>query len=82
MRTGGEVLADLLVRQGVETVFGVPGESYLALLDALYDKKDRIRTVMARHEGGAAFMAAAQAGPAGPPGLRMGPRGAGAAAAA
>ena len=59
MRTGGEVLADILVRQGVETVFGVPGESYLALLDALFDRKDRIRTVMARHEGGAAFMAAA-----------------------
>ena len=82
MRTGGEVLADLLVRQGVETVFGVPGESYLALLDALYDKKDRIRTVMARHEGGAAFMAAAHGKLTGRPGICMVTRGPGATNAA
>ena len=82
MQTGGEVLADILVRQGVETVFGVPGESYLALLDALYDRKDRIRTVMARHEGGAAFMAAAHGKLTGRPGVCMVTRGPGATNAA
>ncbi len=82
MRTGGEILADILVRQGVESVFGVPGESYLALLDALYDRKDRIRTLMARHEGGAAFMAAAHGKLTGRPGICMVTRGPGATNAA
>lgn len=82
MRTGGEVLVDILVRQGVESVFGVPGESYLALLDALYDRKDRIRTIMSRHEGGAAFMAAAHGKLTGRPGICMVTRGPGATNAA
>ncbi len=59
LRTGAEVLVDCLLAQGVSTIFGVPGESYLAVLDALYDVSDRIRMIPNRHEGGAAFMAEA-----------------------
>ncbi|HRW16286.1 thiamine pyrophosphate-dependent enzyme [Amaricoccus sp.] len=59
MRTGAQLLVDCLLAQGVDTAFGVPGESYLAVLDALYDTSERIRMVPNRHEGGAAFMAEA-----------------------
>ena len=57
-RTGGELLIDCLEAQGVTTAFGVPGESYLAVLDALQDSP--IRFVVCRQEGGAAFMAGSQ----------------------
>jgi acetolactate synthase-1/2/3 large subunit len=59
MRTGGEILVDALVGHGVTHVFCVPGESYLAALDALHDRADRIRVVVCRHEAGAANMAEA-----------------------
>ena len=58
-RTGGQLLVDCLLAQGVDTAFGVPGESYLAVLDALYDAADRLRFVGCRQEGGAAYMAEA-----------------------
>jgi acetolactate synthase-1/2/3 large subunit len=58
-RTGAQVLADGLAGAGVDTVFCVPGESYLALLDAWYDQRDRVRVVTCRQEGGAATMAEA-----------------------
>jgi acetolactate synthase I/II/III large subunit len=54
-RTGGEILVDQLITQGVERVFCVPGESYLAALDALYDRK--IDVIACRAEGDAAMMA-------------------------
>ncbi|WP_020397090.1 thiamine pyrophosphate-binding protein [Thiolinea disciformis] len=60
-RSGGQILVDCLLKQQVDTVFGVPGESYLAVLDALHDVKGRIKTIMTRQEGGAAFMAVARA---------------------
>ena len=53
--TGARLLVDCLLAQGVTTVFGVPGESYLAVLDALHDVPDRIRLVPNRQEGGAAL---------------------------
>src|SRR5262245_28969239 len=56
-RTGGRILADALVRNGVERAFCVPGESYLALLDALYDSP--IAVTVCRQEGGAAMAAEA-----------------------
>ena len=60
MRTNGaRLLVDCLLAQGATTAFGVPGESYLAVLDALHDVPDRIRLIANRQEGGAAFMAAA-----------------------
>ena len=53
--TAARVLVDCLLAQGVDTVFGVPGESYLAVLDALHDVSDRVRLIPNRHEGGAAL---------------------------
>ena len=55
-RSGGQILIDALRRQGTDHVFCVPGESFLAALDALHGQ-DAIRTVVCRHEGGAAMMA-------------------------
>ena len=52
-RTGGQVLVDALRIHGVDTVFCVPGESYLAALDALHDARGAIATITCRHEGGA-----------------------------
>ena len=60
-RTGGALLVDCLLAQGVDTAFGVPGESYLAVLDALHDVEDRLRYVPCRQEGGAAYMTEAWA---------------------
>lgn len=59
-RLAGHALVEALIAQGITTCFGVPGESYLAVLDGLHAQRDRIRFVACRHEGGAAFMAEAQ----------------------
>ena len=79
-RTGGELLVECLAEQGVKRVFCVPGESYLAVLDALHDA--RIRTITARHEGGAAMMAEADGKMSGRPGVCFVTRGPGATNAA
>ncbi|MEK8027259.1 thiamine pyrophosphate-dependent enzyme [Pseudaquabacterium rugosum] len=82
IRPAGHLLVEALIAQGVDTVFGVPGESYLAVLDGLYEHSERIRFITCRHEGGAAFMAEAQ-GKLGPlPGVCFVTRGPGAANAA
>ena len=60
-RTGGRLLVDCLLAQGVDTAFGVPGERYVAVLDALHDVGARRRFVACRHEGGAAYMSEAWA---------------------
>ena len=57
-RTGGEILVDQLVAHGVQHVFCVPGESYLAALDAFHDRD--IELTVCRQEGGAAMMAEAR----------------------
>ena len=77
-RPAGHLLVEALIEQGVETVFGVPGESYLAVLDGFYEHRDRIRFVACRHEGGAAFMAEAQGKLSGRPGVCFVTRGPGA----
>jgi len=77
-RTGGRILADALAIHGVDTVFGVPGESYLDVLDGLYPHRERVRFVVCRQEGGAAFMADAYAKLTGKPGVLMVTRGPGA----
>jgi acetolactate synthase-1/2/3 large subunit len=77
-RTGGRILADQLRLHGVETVFGVPGESYLAVLDALYDYRDTMPFIICRQEGGAAMMAEAHGKLTGRPGICMVTRGPGA----
>ncbi len=76
MRHGGQILVDQLKNQGVERVFGVPGESYLAALDGLYDSS--IHTVIGRQEGGVAMMAEAHGKLTGAPGIAFVTRGPGA----
>jgi acetolactate synthase-1/2/3 large subunit len=66
-RTGARILVDQLVVHGVDTAFCVPGESYIAVLDALRDAP--IRLVVARHEAGAANMAEAYGKLTGRPGI-------------
>jgi acetolactate synthase I/II/III large subunit len=66
-RTGARILVDQLIVHGVDTVFCVPGESYIAALDALRDAP--IRLVVARHEAGAANMAEAYGKLTGRPGI-------------
>ena len=77
-RSGGHVLADALAIHGVNTVFGVPGESYLDVLDGLHNQRESIQFVICRQEGGAAFMADAYAKLTGKPGVLMVTRGPGA----
>ena len=82
MRTGGRILVDNLLAQGVELAFCVPGESYLPVLDALYDVRDRLRLIVCRQEGGAAYMAEAYGKLTGRPGIVFVTRGPGATNAA
>lgn len=82
MRTGGKVLADQLVLHGCELAFCVPGESYLPLLDGLFDHRERLRLVTCRHEAGAANAAEASGKLTGRPGVCMVTRGPGATHAA
>ncbi len=77
-RTGGRLLVDALVANGADLAFCVPGESYLPVLDALYDVRDRLRLVVCRQEGGAAYMAEAYGKLTGRPGLCLVTRGPGA----
>ncbi len=77
-RPAGHVLVEALIAQGVNTAFGVPGESYLAVLDGFYEHRDRIRFVACRQEGGAGFMAEAQGKLTGRPGICFVTRGPGA----
>ena len=75
-RTGGQILVGQLVSHGVKHVFCVPGESFLAVLDALVDVN--IEVTVCRQEGGAAMMADAHGKLTGQPGICMVTRGPGA----
>ncbi|WP_293883510.1 thiamine pyrophosphate-binding protein [Sphingomonas sp.] len=77
LRTGGRVLVDQLVAQGCERIFTVPGESFLAVLDALHDTPE-IQTVVCRQEGGVGFMACADGTMTNRPGVAFVTRGPGA----
>ena len=77
-RTGARILIDALCVHGVDTVFAVAGESYLDVLDALYDSSNEIRVVTCRHEAGAAHMAEAYGKLTGRPGVCLVTRGPGA----
>jgi acetolactate synthase I/II/III large subunit len=79
-RTGGQILVDQLRGQGVEHVFCVPGESYLAVLDALHDSS--LCVTVCRQEAGAAMMAIASGRLTGRPGICFVTRGPGATNAA
>lgn len=78
LRTGGQILIDCLRIHGADAAFTVPGESFLAALDALHDAPD-IRLVTCRQEGGAAIMAEAYGKMTGRPGICFVTRGPGAA---
>lgn len=82
LKPAGHLLVECLMAQGVDTAFGVPGESYLAVLDGLHAHRDRIRFITCRQEGGAAFMAEAYGKLTGRPGVCMVTRGPGATNAA
>jgi len=77
-RSGAQVLIDQLRIHGADTIFGVPGESYLAALDALYAQRNSLRYVICRQEGGAANMAEAYGKLTGKPGICFVTRGPGA----
>jgi acetolactate synthase I/II/III large subunit len=77
MRNGGQLLVESLRALGATKAFGVPGESYLAVLDALHDTEGELDYVLCRNEGGASFMAAAWGKLTGSPGICMVTRGPG-----
>lgn len=77
MKRAADLLVETLALHGVNRVFCVPGESYLSVLDAL-SQRDDIETVTCRHEGGAGFMALADARLTGHPGVVLVSRGPGA----
>ncbi len=81
-RLAGHALVEALIAQGIDTVFGVPGESFLAALDGFHEHAARIRFIACRHEGGASFMADAQGKLSGWPGVCFVTRGPGASNAA
>ncbi len=76
-RTGGRILVDQLIAQGCDRIFTVPGESFLAVLDALHDTPE-IDLVVCRQEGGVGFMACADGALTGRPGVAFVTRGPGA----
>jgi acetolactate synthase-1/2/3 large subunit len=77
-KIAGHLLVECLIAQGVTHAFGVPGESYLAVLDGMHLHQDRIRFIINRQEGGAAFMAEAHGKLTGRPGVCFVTRGPGA----
>lgn len=77
-RQAGHLIVECLVAQGVTHAFGVPGESYLAVLDGFHAYRDQIRFIVNRQEGGAAFMAEAHGKLTGRPGICFVTRGPGA----
>src|SRR5262245_57646023 len=79
--TVGKLIVDSIAAHGIDRVFCVPCESYLGLLDALFDRQD-VDTVVCRHESGAGFMALADARLTGRPGVALVSRGPGASNAA
>ncbi|TPK70943.1 thiamine pyrophosphate-binding protein [Mesorhizobium sp. B2-4-15] len=76
MKTGGQLIVDALEAHGTDRIYCVPGESYLAVLDALHDST--IRTIVCRQEGGAAMMADCHGRLTGKPGICFVTRGPGA----
>ncbi len=77
-RSGARLLVDALQLHGVDRVFGVPGESYLSVLDAMLDTDGAIEFIVCRQEGGAAYMADAYGKMTGRPGICFVTRGPGA----
>jgi acetolactate synthase-1/2/3 large subunit len=77
-QAAGHLIVECLIEQGVEFAFGVPGESYLAVLDGFHAYRDKVRFIINRQEGGAAYMAEAHGKLTGRPGICFVTRGPGA----
>ena len=77
-RTGAQLLVDALRVHGADLTFGVPGESYLAVLDAMHEVRETLRFIICRQEGGASYMAEAYGKLTGRPGICFVTRGPGA----
>ncbi len=77
-KLAGHLLVECLIAQGITHAFGVPGESYLAVLDGFSEHSEKIKFITCRHEGGAAFMAEAAGKLTGRPGVCLVTRGPGA----
>ncbi|NYF25243.1 thiamine pyrophosphate-dependent enzyme [Sporosarcina sp. JAI121] len=75
--SGGQIVVEVMKKEGVKNAFCVPGESYLGVIDALYEHSE-IQLISTRHEGGASFMAEAYAKASGEVGVCMATRGPGA----
>jgi len=78
LQTGAQILVDALITHGARLAFGVPGESYLAVLDAMYGREDEFRFIICRQEGGVTNMADACGKLTGQPGIAFVTRGPGA----
>ena len=77
-KTGGQILIECLIKHSIDKVFCVPGESYLAALDAFYDFRKKIKLINAKHEATASNMAEAYGKLTGKPGVAFVTRGPGA----
>ena len=69
--TGGQALAKSLISEGVDTIFGLPGDQLMHALDALYDERENIRYITTRHEQATTYMADGFARSSGRPGIAM-----------
>ncbi len=78
LQTGAQILVDALITHGAKLAFGVPGESYLAVLDAMHERRDAFRFIICRQEGGVTNMADAYGKLTGQPGIAFVTRGPGA----
>ena len=78
LKSGGKILVEQIVRLNTDLAFFVPGESYLDVLNSMYDKKKELKLINARHEAGAANMAEAYGKLTGKPGVAFVTRGPGA----
>jgi acetolactate synthase-1/2/3 large subunit len=78
LQTGAQILVDSLITHGANLAFGVPGESYLAVLDAIHERADEFKFIICRQEGGVTNMADAYGKLTGQPGIAFVTRGPGA----
>ena len=78
MQTGAQILIDSLITHGAQLAFGVPGESYLAVLDAIHEREEEFKFIICRQEGGVTNMAYAYGKLTGQPGIAFVTRGPGA----
>ncbi len=76
-RSGGQILIDALIANNTESIFGVPGESYLEALDAIHERRNSVSFITCRQEGGACYMADAYANTTGKLGVCFVTRGPG-----